>query len=143
MKKKTIIMSAVAAAAVLLPYRVEKDDKTGSLKINAIGYKISRDYAEGDITLSIPGIGFTLRRKGVGRTKSTPLFARALQIAAQKGQISADYIVRKLSVGQACAEAFVEMMQEYGILGERGDNGNFPVVADKEVIEELSQTIEA
>lgn len=141
MKKRTLIMSAVAAAAVLLPYRVEKDDKTGSLKINAIGYKISRDFAEGDITLSIPGIGFKLRRKGIGRTKSTPLFARALGLAMQKGQISADYIVRKLSVGQACAEAFVEMMQEYGILGERGDNGNFPVIMEKDEIEELAANI--
>lgn len=141
MKKRTLIMTAAAVAAVLVPYRVEKDDKTGSLKINAIGYKISRDFAEGDITLSIPGIGFKLRRKGIGRTKSTPLFARALSLAATKGQISADYLVRKLSIGKACAEAFVEMMQEYGVLGERGDNENFPVIMGKDAIEELATTI--
>lgn len=141
MKKRTLIMTAAAVAAVLVPYRVEKDDKTGSLKINAIGYKISRDFAEGDVTLSIPGIGFKLRRKGIGRTKSTPLFARALSLAATKGQISADYLVRKLSIGKACAEAFVEMMQEYGVLGERGDNENFPVIMGKDAIEELATTI--
>lgn len=141
MKKRTLIMTAVVAAAVLVPYRVEKDDKTGSLKINAIGYKISRDFAEGDVTLSIPGIGFKLRRKGIGRTKSTPLFARALSLAATKGQVSADYLVRKLSIGNACAEAFVEMMQEYGVLGERGDNGNFPAIMSRDEIEELAATI--
>lgn len=138
--KKKLILAAAALAAIFIPYTVEGDNKTGSLHIKAVGYSISRDSADGDTILSVPGVAFTLRKKGLGRKKSTPLFNRALLLAAQKGHISSEYLCRKMSVGASCADAFIEMMQEYGVIGKPSEDGVCDVIMSKDEIEQLSRS---
>ncbi len=142
MKKttKSILLAAGAIAALTIPFTIEGDKNTGAMKIIALGYKISKESREGDVKISIPGVNFTICKRGEGRNKSKPLFSSALELAAAKEHISSEYICRKLAVGRACADAFIEMMQEYGVIEAAGDDGNCKVVMSGEDIDKLIKT---
>ena len=142
MKKstKSILIAAGSLAALAIPFTVESDKNTGALKIIALGYKVAKDSSEGDVKISFPGVNFTICKRGAGRKGNKPLFSSALELAAAKGHISSDYICRKLAVGRACADAFIEMMQEYGVIEAAGEDGNCKVIMSVEDIDKLIKT---
>lgn len=65
-----------------------------------------------------------------------PLFKSALELVSKRNTVDADYLCRKLGVGQSCGEAFIEMMEEMGVV-ESADDGKYRVIMPKKKIDAL------
>lgn len=140
MKKSTAI--ALGVAAVVLPFSVETDKKLHSVKITAIGYQARIYLVEKKLRLRFPGLlaQATVDLSGKKKTSGEmrPLFKDALALVSERKKVSVGYLCRKLGVGNSCGEAFLETMQEMGVVAPDED-GKYNVIMDKAAILELQQ----
>lgn len=65
-----------------------------------------------------------------------PIFGNALELVSKKNFVDIAYLARKLRVGQACAEAFLEIMEDMHVIVPSGD-GKYRVVMPKNRITKL------
>lgn len=140
MKKSLTI--ALGVAAVVLPFSVETDQKLHSVKITAIGYQARIYLVEKKLRLRIPGLlaqaTVDLGGKKKPNGEMRPLFKDALALVSDRKKVSVGYLCRKLGVGNSCGEAFLETMQEMGVVAHEED-GKYNVIMDKSSILELQQ----
>jgi DNA segregation ATPase FtsK/SpoIIIE-like protein len=137
---KKLTIGILAAATLLIPFQVKKEED--SLTLGAALYKVKLEK-DGDLTISVPNTWFQATRKKI--KGNSPLFTRALRIAKHRGRISSSVICKRLGVGASCADAFIEMMEEYGVIEpideKAKDKKNYQVVMSDEEIDKLAVTI--
>lgn len=140
MKKSTAI--ALGVAALALPFSVETDSKLHSVKITALGYQARIYLAEKKLRMRFPGpllqATIDLSGKKKPSDEMRPLFKDALELVSDRKKVTVGYLCRKLGVGKSCGEAFLETMQEMGVVAPNED-GKYNVIMEKNAILELQQ----
>lgn len=148
--KKGFVLGA-AAALLLYPREVktgytedEKGRKLTSFRLRTGLFRL--DYADKTLSLDLLPLSDQGREKirelidKVQEKKKEkqlrPLFKSALELVSKRNSVDADYLCRKLGVGQSCGEAFIEMMEEMGVL-ESADDGKYRVIMTKKEIEAI------
>ena len=144
--KKGFVLGA-AAALLLYPREVKTEYAEDENGRKLIGFRLRTglfrlDYADKKLSIAILPLPDKVR-KGMAdysekkkEKQLRPLFKRALELVSKKNSVDADYLCRKLGVGQSCGEAFIEMMEEMGVL-EVADDGKYRVIMTKKEIEAL------
>lgn len=140
-----------AAALLLWPQKIESHSVTAEgeptstqTDVRGLLYKLSVRSVNGkrEVTLSLlsDGVASGKIREGIASRKRKrqemqhqPLFRSALDFVSRHTVTDPKALAKKLRVGVGCGEAFLETMEEMGIV-ERRDDGKFHVVLPKKMI---------